>query len=165
MKSWHDLLSRLRDALIAYVPPDAPVLPSVTVREEAPPPQPIPPEWVRKNDTVKLERLSLVMRSALPKLAEARRRALDECLMAPLVITSAAEGTVGDGVHSAGSLHYLGRAVDLRITDFAQALRRRAAELLGSEYDVILEDVEEHRCSRCGHVDGLGPHGHAEHDP
>ena len=53
-----------------------------------------------------------------------------------------------DGAHSAGSLHYYGYAVDLRIRNFnasakpgiAAALKKR----LGNDYDVILHKTHIH---------------------
>lgn len=61
----------------------------------------------------------------------------------PFVITS-----VSDGVHSANSLHYSGRAVDIRSRDLSVpqlnsmiALFRRA---LGPDYDVVLEPDHIH---------------------
>ena len=56
-----------------------------------------------------------------------------------LVITSGLEGS-----HSAGSLHYYGLAVDLRLPpDLVRATRELAAEL-GSQFDVILEKHHIH---------------------
>lgn len=56
--------------------------------------------------------------------------------------------SVMDGDHKAGSLHYRGRAFDLRVRDvvperrkaFRDALRRA----LGPEYDVVLEPSHVH---------------------
>jgi hypothetical protein len=72
-----------------------------------------------------------------------------------LVITS---GT--DGAHSAGSLHYYGRAVDLRIRDFdAQTVSlvfvalKKELDDLGNKY-ISYYDVVQHKT-----------HIHAEYDP
>lgn len=79
-----------------------------------------------------------------------------------LVVTSAAEGEPGDGVHSWGSLHYPqntpegrgGWALDLRIwnlpdpAETANALQRR----LGVEYDVVYGPQHD-------------THIHVEYDP
>lgn len=55
------------------------------------------------------------------------------------VVTSAAEGQDGDGVHMPGSKHYTGEALDLRIWGLPSP-GRLASELqqaLGSDYDVV----------------------------
>jgi hypothetical protein len=53
-----------------------------------------------------------------------------------------------DGEHSAGSLHYYGFAVDLRIRDFSEGQRQSAwANLkskLGIAYDVVLHKTHIH---------------------
>ena len=55
-----------------------------------------------------------------------------------LVVTS-----IIDGMHSSGSLHYTGSAVDLRIRNLpqgrAEAVRDEIAERLGGDFDVVLE--------------------------
>lgn len=60
-----------------------------------------------------------------------------------LVITSAR-----DGIHSAGSLHYYGYAVDLRTHYFSENAKRQIAkdlgDHLGSDYDVILHSTHIH---------------------
>jgi hypothetical protein len=60
-----------------------------------------------------------------------------------LVITSAR-----DGIHSAGSLHYYGLAVDLRTRYFSEQDKQRVFEelkdVLGWEYDVILHSTHIH---------------------
>jgi len=59
-----------------------------------------------------------------------------------LVITSAR-----DGMHSAGSLHYYGYAVDLRIwglEDKIQSIATRLREILGINYDVIVHTTHLH---------------------
>lgn len=58
------------------------------------------------------------------------------------VVTSGTEGT-----HSPGSLHYVGLAVDLRLTSGrgkAEAIRRQLAERLGADFDVVLENDHIH---------------------
>jgi len=56
--------------------------------------------------------------------------------------------SIMDGTHKVGSLHYLGRAFDLRTRDIVPARREafRAAlrRALGPEYDVVLEDTHIH---------------------
>jgi len=53
-----------------------------------------------------------------------------------------------DGMHSAGSLHYYGRAVDLRTRYFDDSEKNVAQqalqEALGECYDVVLEDSHMH---------------------
>ena len=61
-----------------------------------------------------------------------------------LVVTSAR-----DGKHMTGSLHYEGKAIDTRTWNVLDNLVKRIKELLGPDYDVILEK----------------DHVHIEHDP
>ena len=60
-----------------------------------------------------------------------------------LVITSAR-----DGIHSAGSLHYYGLAIDCRTRYFSEEDKRRVFEELqddlGSDYDVIWHSSHIH---------------------
>ncbi len=53
-----------------------------------------------------------------------------------------------DGVHMVGSLHYVGRAVDLRTIDLAKAkelsLFKELKNRLGKDYDVVLESNHIH---------------------
>lgn len=54
-----------------------------------------------------------------------------------------------DGIHSSNSLHYQGRAIDLRIRDIADAslkwrYRDRLAEALGEDFDVVMETDHIH---------------------
>jgi len=73
----------------------------------------------------------------------------------PLVVTSAEDGT-----HMEGSLHYDGKALDLRVWDLGSHERAAAPiqDILGDDYDVLAEWRVE--------GDGEVPsHIHAEHDP
>ena len=62
---------------------------------------------------------------------------------ADLVVTACV-----DGKHAAGSLHYVGQAVDLRTRDVAADVRpklvARLRECLGEDYDVVLETDHIH---------------------
>ncbi len=61
----------------------------------------------------------------------------------PCVITSGR-----DSKHGAGSLHYLGHALDLRIRDMtaytATKAYERLRDRLGAQYDVVLESTHIH---------------------
>lgn len=53
-----------------------------------------------------------------------------------------------DGLHSAGSLHYYGYALDLRIRNFNKSIvpgvATKLKNMLGSDYDVILHKTHIH---------------------
>lgn len=71
-----------------------------------------------------------------------------------MTVTSGHEGAPGDGVHRKDSLHYKGRAIDLRVRDVrVEDVKARfvpaARLLLGPDFDVIFE----------------GDHVHIEYDP
>lgn len=65
-----------------------------------------------------------------------------------ITFTAGSEGTNGDGVHMKNSLHYFGKAVDLRIRDtrIEEALLfwELAKRLAGSEFDVVWEKDHIH---------------------
>ncbi len=56
--------------------------------------------------------------------------------------------SVTDGVHSRGSLHYIGHAVDLRIYNFDEdeklGVVNSLRDALTDEYDVVLEERHIH---------------------
>jgi len=91
-----------------------------------------------KDETVNIWGLEVCMQRVL-KEAEALWKENGE----ELVITSAR-----DSIHSAGSLHYYGRAVDLRTHYFGENTRSQIAEelqdILGDDYDVILHSTHIH---------------------
>lgn len=63
----------------------------------------------------------------------------DRLLGGSLVVTS-----VSDGKHSAGSLHYVGLAADLRLPADPPGFVGRLRAALGDEYDVVLEGDHIH---------------------
>ena len=91
-----------------------------------------------KDDTVNIWGLELPMQKVLKEADKLWREYGQE-----LVITSAR-----DGIHSAGSLHYYGYAVDLRTHYFTESEKRQVGyklqELLGQPYDVIVENTHIH---------------------
>ena len=80
-----------------------------------------------------------------PEIMVALMVAHDACVNegVELVITS-----VTDGVHGEHSLHYHGKAIDLRTRDIAPPvrgkLRATIADNLGAEFDVVLETDHLH---------------------
>lgn len=88
-----------------------------------------------------------------------------QLVFAALIVQSiyhkhAHEATVtsaNDGQHKSGSLHYEGFALDFRIKDFQgnkTALAVEVADALGSDFDVVLEDLGK-----------PNEHLHVEYDP
>lgn len=77
--------------------------------------------------------------AAIPRMA----RAFLAATGAMMVITAGR-----DGVHSTGSLHYSGRALDIRIRGLTDEARRGARDALAAElgrgWDVILEPDHIH---------------------
>lgn len=63
----------------------------------------------------------------------------DRILEGSLVVTS-----VSDGKHSAGSLHYVGLACDLRLPPESAIFVEELREALGAEYDVVIEGDHVH---------------------
>lgn len=87
-------------------------------------------------------------------LALLRLNSLFESFKIPLIVTS-----ISDGIHSKNSLHYKGKAVDLRskhiqTNELKLALLSDIREALGDEFDVILE-----------HLGNENEHFHIEFDP
>lgn len=92
----------------------------------------------RKHDAVNIHGLQVQMQPVLRYAGAIWQEQGQE-----LVVTSAR-----DGMHSAGSLHYYGYAVDLRTRDFSDSAKRIVQKelqtALGSSYDVILESTHMH---------------------
>ena len=95
-------------------------------------------EHIQCKDGVSLESLGLPMAQVL-----AEAQAVWKQLGQPLVVTETA-----GGVHSAGSRHYMGWAVDLRSRYFSQVQKQMAVQMLrerlGDEYDVVAEATHVH---------------------
>ena len=89
-------------------------------------------------DGVKIQGLHIGMQPVLKNAGS-----IWEALGEELVITCGM-----NGMHSAGSLHYYGRAVDLRTWYFSDKDKLEAQRLLqlalGEDYDVVLEDTHMH---------------------
>lgn len=97
-----------------------------------------PDTYVALKVGVRLDHLHRRMAIAIPRIAEV----FDDCGYS-CVITAGS-----DGVHSAKSLHYHGRALDFRTRHVPEHERQGIADLislaLGAEYDVILESTHIH---------------------
>ena len=87
-----------------------------------------------KDNTVNVEDLIPEIRDRLPELDQ-----VYEEFQTELVITSGK-----DGVHGKNSLHYEGKAIDLRTWNVLDNLVKRIRVQLGAEYDVILEKDHIH---------------------
>lgn len=91
-----------------------------------------------KDNTVNIWGLQVEMQPVLKKAGE-----LWEQFGQELIITAGR-----DAMHSAGSLHYYGYAVDLRTHYFTEEVKRRIASILqnylGSDYQVITHTTHIH---------------------
>lgn len=90
---------------------------------------------------LKLKDSSVNVADLVPELRD-KLPALDQVYAefgTEMVITSGK-----DGKHSEGSLHYEGKAVDLRIWNVLQVLVEKLHEELGPDYEVILEKDHIH---------------------
>ena len=87
-----------------------------------------------KDNTVNVEGLVPELRNKLPVLDQ-----VYEDFQTELVITSGK-----DGVHGQNSLHYQGKAVDLRIWNVLHSLVARLQSELGPDFEVILEKDHIH---------------------
>lgn len=87
-----------------------------------------------KDDSVNIEGLDPILRTALKEIEYVYAKFHTE-----LVITSGK-----DGIHGINSLHYEGKAVDLRTWNVLDALVKQLKAHLGPDYDVILEKDHVH---------------------
>ncbi len=96
-----------------------------------------------KNDTVSIIGLKPEMVIALIIL-----RGLYDLYSLPLVVTSAAEGFSGDGVHMPTSYHYEGYAVDIRKRQVPNELREefidKMRRYLKDDFVVVDEPTHYH---------------------
>ena len=98
---------------------------------------------------VDLFKLQQVVKDALLAIEAVRLAALKATQAKPLVITSGAEGEVGDRRHRPNSLHYEGLAIDIRVRDYVWCLIEMLKTRLGVGWDIVEE----------------GDHIHIERDP
>jgi hypothetical protein len=82
-----------------------------------------------KDETVNIEGLDPILKAALVQIEYVYAKYHTE-----LVITSGK-----DGKHGEGSLHYEGKAVDLRTWNVLASLVNQLKAHLGPDYDVVLE--------------------------
>ena len=87
-----------------------------------------------KDSTVNIEDLDPILKAALAEIEYVYAKFHTE-----LVITSGKDGT-----HGNNSLHYEGKAVDLRTWNVLDALVKQLKVHLGPNYDVVLEDTHLH---------------------
>lgn len=92
-----------------------------------------------KDGSVNLEGLESVVRDKLAVMEATRASALKVLLAGEIVVTSAKDGKHGDG-----SLHYQGRAVDLRTRDFTDIWASKLRMALGKDWDVVIESDHVH---------------------
>ena len=88
-----------------------------------------------KDTTVNIEGLVPSLKVRLDEISEIYLNEFNT----ELVITSGKDGKHGDN-----SLHYQGKAVDLRIWNVLETLVNRLKEHLGPQYDVVLEKDHIH---------------------
>ena len=87
-----------------------------------------------KDSTVNIEGLDPILKAALVEMEYIYAKFHTE-----LVITSGKDGT-----HGNGSLHYEGKAVDLRTWNVLDSLVKQLKAHLGPDYDVVLEKDHIH---------------------
>ena len=92
-----------------------------------------------KDGSVNLEGLDQVVKDALPVMETCRRTALKVLSSGEMVVTSAR-----DGKHKDNSLHYVGKAVDLRIRDYVDTWAMYLHNTLGKDWDVVIESDHIH---------------------
>ena len=87
-----------------------------------------------KDSTVNIENLDPILKAALTEIEYVYAKFHTE-----LVITSGK-----DGIHGTESLHYEGKAVDLRTWSVLETLVKQLKARLGPKYDVVLEKDHIH---------------------
>ena len=87
-----------------------------------------------KDDTVNIRDLDVTLKMALQQIEYVYSKFNTE-----LVITSGK-----DGQHGIGSLHYEGKAVDLRTWNVLDSLVKALKAHLGADYDIVLEKDHIH---------------------
>ena len=98
-----------------------------------------------KDNSVKLDNLHIKMRKVLSTVEDIWDKYGEEA-----VITAGTEAVDADGkfIHSLGSLHPFGRALDFRTRYFVREMQREVANdlrySLGNDYDVVLHKSHIH---------------------
>ena len=92
-----------------------------------------------KDGSVNVTDLEQVVKDALPLMETTRANAARIISMGEMVVTSGK-----DGKHGENSLHYKGRAVDLRTRDFTDIWATKLRMALGKGWDVVVESDHIH---------------------
>lgn len=114
-----------------------------------------------KDGSVNIADLEQVVKDALPVIEKARTSALKVLVAGEMVITSGK-----DGKHGTNSLHYKGRAVDLRTRDYVDMWAQYLQQAFGKNWDIMIEPGETMKCPKCSQIIPVpAPHIHCEFDP
>ena len=114
-----------------------------------------------KDGSVNIADLEQVVKDALSVIEKARASALKVLSSGEMVITSGK-----DGKHGKDSLHYKGRAVDLRTRDFTDMWAQYLRNALSKDWDIVIEPGATMKCPKCSQIIPVpAPHLHAEYDP
>ena len=114
-----------------------------------------------KDGSVNITDLEQVVKDALPLIETARAKAYQVVASGEMVVTSGK-----DGKHGANSLHYKGRAVDLRTRDVIDMWAHYLRNALGKDWDVVIEPGDTMKCPKCSQIIPVPAlHLHAEYDP